>query len=158
MVTVGTHGKLRGSDKQSLLVQHPSFIGSLQYSGPGFCKLHSGAHYFSFTMTLGGTIMRATLQMRKQRMSNLSEVTWLTRYRFPMALVNKEKSPANWSPRVLATHTPLSWAKDLNPGSQAALCPGSIPVVAASETAPSEPCFLVSHPLEHGLNLVTCFQ
>ena len=64
--------------------------------------------------------MRATLQMRKQRMSNLSEVTWLTRYHFPMALVNKEKSPANWSPRVLATHTPLLWVKDLNPGSQAA--------------------------------------
>lgn len=39
VVTVGTHGKLCGSDRQSLLVQCPSLIGCLQYSELGFYTL-----------------------------------------------------------------------------------------------------------------------
>lgn len=52
VVTVGTHGELCGSDRESRLGQRPSFIGSSQYSGHGFYKLHIVAQYFSFTMTL----------------------------------------------------------------------------------------------------------
>ena len=76
VVTVGTPGKLCGSDRQSLLVQHPSLIGCLQCSGHSFYKLPILTQCFSFTMTLkGGTMITPTLQMRKQWLSHLSEVT-----------------------------------------------------------------------------------
>lgn len=76
VVTVGTHGKFcemignLTSDNIQVLLSLYNTLGMVSVY-----KLHVLAQYFSFTMTLeGATAMTATLQMRKQGLSKMSEV------------------------------------------------------------------------------------